>query len=125
MSVGSDTENIGATEAFAEIVEERYALVVWLYLIKKETDKKIKQERKRGEKSRAYITLFALPCFIKKHFGVFLPTPLVNKAGQRYTLYEEDKKWFKKLIMGERGEFETDESWENRGKSRIEYNVLL
>jgi len=72
-------KKICVSKPLTEIVEERYALVIWLYRIKKETDKKIREQRKGGEKQREYITLFAIPSFIKKHFGVFLGIPLYTE----------------------------------------------
>jgi len=72
------TEKKYTTKAFAEIVEERYAFVIWLYRIKKEVDK-TREEEARGVEQREYITLFAIPSFIWKHFGVFLRTPLYTE----------------------------------------------
>ena len=57
------------------IIEERYQLCIWLYLIKKETDKRNKEKRKRGETNLVYMGIFALPSHIKKMFGPFLKTP--------------------------------------------------
>jgi hypothetical protein len=57
------------------IIEERYQFCIWLYRIKKETDKRNKAKRKRGEKNLVYMGIFALPSHIKKLFGEFLKTP--------------------------------------------------
>ena len=64
---------------FTKIVEERYALVSWLYHIKKETDKKIREQRKRGEKQSENMNIFALPSHIKILFGGFLRSPLYTE----------------------------------------------
>ena len=57
------------------IIEERYQLCISLYLIKKETDKRNKEKRKRGVKNLVYIDIFALPSHIKKLFGCFICIP--------------------------------------------------
>ena len=58
-----------------EIIEERYQFCIWLYRIKKETDKRSKEKRKRGETNLVYIDIFAIPSHIKLLFGGFLKTP--------------------------------------------------
>jgi WD40 repeat protein len=63
------------TTEMNEIIEERYQLCIWLYRIKKETDKRNKAKRERGEKNLVYISIFAIPSHIKKLFGDFLKTP--------------------------------------------------
>ena len=65
-----------ATNAYNEIVEERYAVVVWLYLIKREVDNKITEQKEQGQKQSKQIGVFASPSFIWKYFGGFLRTPL-------------------------------------------------
>ena len=54
-----------ATNAYNEIVEERYAVVVWLHLIKREVDNKITEQKEQGQKKSKHIDLFAQPVFIK------------------------------------------------------------
>ena len=68
-----------ASNAYNEIVEERYAVVVWLYLIKREVDNKIKEQKEQGQKKSKHINLFAQPAFIKKHFEGFLGVPLYTE----------------------------------------------
>jgi F-box/WD-40 domain protein 7 len=58
-----------------DIIEERYQFCIWLYRIKKETDKRNKAKRERGEEDLVYVDIFAKPCHIKKLFGDFLKTP--------------------------------------------------
>ena len=58
-----------------EIIEERYRLCIWLYRIKKNTDRKNKEKSEQGEKNLVYVDIFAKPCHIKKLFGCFLKTP--------------------------------------------------
>ena len=53
------------------IIEERHHLCKYLYLIKKEVDKRIKEKKS----SMNHINIFAKPCHIKKLFGDFLKTP--------------------------------------------------
>ena len=67
------------SNAYNEIVEERYAVVVWLYLIKREVDNKIKEQKEQGQKQSKKIGVFASPSFIWKHFGGLLPTPLYTE----------------------------------------------
>ena len=55
--------------------EERYQFCLWMYRIKKETDKINKAKRERGEKYLVYMGIFALPSHIKKLFGGFIKTP--------------------------------------------------
>ena len=57
------------------IIEERYQFCIWMYRIKKETDKRNKKKRKRGEKNLVYIDIFAIPSHIKILFEGFLKTP--------------------------------------------------
>ena len=57
------------------IIEERYQFCTWLYLIKKDTDKKNKKKREQGEKNLVYMGIFVKPCHIKKLFGNFFRTP--------------------------------------------------
>jgi len=57
------------------IIEERYQLCIWLYRIKKETDKRNKEKWERGVENLVYVDIFAKPCHIKKLFGDFLKTP--------------------------------------------------
>ena len=64
------------SDNFAEIVEERYAFAVWLYLIKREVDNIIELQKEQGQQQSKRIGLFAIPSFIWKHFGGFLRTPL-------------------------------------------------
>ena len=63
------------TTEMNEIVEERYQFCIWLYRIKKETDKRNKLKREQGEENLVYVDIFAKPCHIKKLFGEFLKTP--------------------------------------------------
>ena len=63
------------TTEMNNIIEERYQLCISLYLIQKETDKRNKEKRKRGEKNLVYVDIFALPSHIKILFGPFLKTP--------------------------------------------------
>ena len=56
-------------------VEERYQLCKYLYLIKKETDKRNRIKKERGLKLHKRVDIFALPSHIKKLFGPFLKTP--------------------------------------------------
>ena len=63
------------TTEMNEIVEERYQFCIWLYRIKKETDKRNKLKREQGEENLVYVDIFAKPCHIKKLFGPFLKTP--------------------------------------------------
>ncbi len=62
-----------------EIIEERYQFCIWMYHIKKETDKRNKKKRKQGEINLVYMSIFALPSHIKKLFGGFLKTPQYTK----------------------------------------------
>ncbi len=64
------------TTEMNNIIEERYQFCIWLYRIKKETDKRNKLKKERGEKNLVYMGIFALPSHIKKLFGGFLKTPL-------------------------------------------------
>ncbi|GAG05104.1 unnamed protein product, partial [marine sediment metagenome] len=63
------------TTEMNNIIEERYKLCISLYLIQKETDKRNKEKRKRGEENLVYVDIFALPSHIKILFGPFLKTP--------------------------------------------------
>ena len=67
------------TTEMNEIIEERYQLCISLYFIQKETDKRNKEKRKRGEKNLVYVDIFALPSHIKILFGPFLKTPRYTK----------------------------------------------
>ena len=67
-----------------EIIEDRYQLCISLYLIKKETDKRNKEKRKRGEKNLVYVDIFALPSHIKKLFGDFLKIPQYTQIGSLF-----------------------------------------
>ena len=58
-----------------EIIEERHHLCKYLYLIKKEMDKRNKEKREQGVENLVYMGIFALPSHIKKLFGGFLGTP--------------------------------------------------
>ena len=62
-----------------EIIEERYQLCIWLYRIKKETDKRNKAKIEQGEENLVYMGIFALPSHIKILFGDFLKTPQYTK----------------------------------------------
>jgi F-box/WD-40 domain protein 7 len=57
------------------IIEERYQFCVWLYRIKKETDKRNKLKRERGDENVLNFDLFTCPVHIQKLFGDFLKTP--------------------------------------------------
>ena len=57
------------------IIEERYQFCIWMYRIKKETDKRNKEKRKRGETNLVYVDIFAIPSHLKILFGGFLKTP--------------------------------------------------
>ena len=63
------------TTEMNNIIEERYKLCISLYLIQKETDKRNKEKRKRGEENLVYVDIFTLPSHIKILFGPFLKTP--------------------------------------------------
>ena len=67
------------TTEMNNIIEERYQFCIWMYRIKKETDKRNKEKRKRGETNLVYVDIFALPSHIKKLFGPFLKTPLYTE----------------------------------------------
>ena len=63
------------TTEMNNIIEERYQFCIWLYRIKKETDKRNNAKKERGDKNLVYMSIFAKPCHIKKLFGDFLKTP--------------------------------------------------
>ena len=67
------------TTEMNEIIEERYQFCLWLYRIKKETDKRNRLKREQGEENIVYVDIFAKPCHIKKMFGDFLKTPLYTE----------------------------------------------
>jgi len=62
-------------------IEEQYKLCKYLYLIKKETDKRNKVKTEQGEecKNLTYMSIFAKPCHISKLFGPFMKLPLYNE----------------------------------------------
>ena len=63
------------------IIEERNNICKYLYLIKKETDKRNNDKRKQGAdwKNLTYMNIFALPSHIKILFGPFMKTPLYTE----------------------------------------------
>ena len=67
------------TTEMNNIIEERYQFCISLYLIKKETDKRNKEKRNRGEKNLVYTDIFAIPFHLKILFGGFLGTPLYTE----------------------------------------------
>ena len=77
MSEESELTKIRASKELADIVEQRYAFVIWLYRIKKQRDKKIEVAKDKEEIPN--MSVFAEPAFIKEHFGGFLRTPLYTK----------------------------------------------
>ena len=80
-----------------EIIEERYQFCIWMYRIKKETDKRNKEKRKRGVKKLVYMDIFAIPSHLKLLFGGFLKTP-------QYThihILEEHTNWVRCLTIHE------------------------
>ena len=78
MEVRSDMEKAGDdSKSFAEVVDERYVLVVSLYLIKKNVDLQIEEQNKNGIKkveTRKEIKIFTDSSFIKAHFQPLLRT---------------------------------------------------
>ena len=62
MSDESELTKIRASKELAEIVEQRYAFVIWLYRIKKQRDKKIEVTKDKEEIPNA--SVFAEPAFI-------------------------------------------------------------
>ena len=71
------------TTEMNNLIEERNNLCKYLYLIKKETDKRNKDKRKQGAdwKNLTYMNIFALPSHIKILFGPFMKTPLYTEIG--------------------------------------------
>ena len=69
------------TTEMNNLIEERNNLCKYLYLIKKETDKRNKDKRKQGAdwKTLTYMNIFALPSHIKILFGPFMKTPLYTE----------------------------------------------
>ena len=66
------------TTEMNNMAEDRNNLCKTLYLIKKETDKRNKEKRKKGadRKNLTYMSIFALPSHIKILFGPFMKTPV-------------------------------------------------
>ena len=62
-----------------EIIEERRQLCKYLYLIKKETDKRNKEKRERGVKKLVYIDIFAIPSHLKILFGGFIKNSTIHR----------------------------------------------
>ena len=69
------------TTEMNNMVEERNNHCISLYLIKKETDKRNNEKRKKGadRKNLTYMSIFALPSHIKILFGPFMKTPLYTE----------------------------------------------
>ena len=67
------------TNEINNIIEERYQFCIWLNLIKKNTDRKNKEKRKRGDENVLNFDLFTCPVHIQKLFGDFLKTPKYTK----------------------------------------------
>ena len=82
-----DEVTCGTSAEMNNIIEERYQFCIWLYRIKKETDKRNNEERKRWEENLVYVDIFTLPSHIKILFGGFLKTPqytrIANLTGHR------------------------------------------
>ena len=69
------------TTEMNNMAEDRNNLCKTLYRIKKETDKRNKEKRKKGadRKNLTYMSIFALPSHIKILFGPFMKTPLYTE----------------------------------------------
>ena len=75
----NNTTIMTRTTEMNNLIEERINLCKYLYLIKKETDKRNNEKMKRWEKKLAYMGMFVLPRHIKILFGPFLDTPSTHK----------------------------------------------